>query len=352
LFTFGLTGHSILLRALIHHGIKLQWYSNDYKKLYLDNFKYNYDCIHILFLDRNDFNKSFKYINLLPQIITIFLIRDPISKFKTGLNHGGYKKGCNDYDIVDNNIPIQQILDRVQYPFLEQITLEYMLNYWIKHGVWLYDSIIKNICKEKIYFLDMENLMPNKILLTLADLKLKFKLNNVENLEILQNIVFGPYRYILPIIINFSFKSIDIKVYIELKDRMTNGNINLNYILKYKHNLLKDIVFSISKLDFKYLNSQLIKQISDFQKDFLDILDNKIKDIENKKWSENDILNEFKNNKLIRNKVFNMLYKELNFIKQHRPDIVASWKYYQEFEKMCEELDGESEIKQIENNSN
>ncbi|EAJ9918362.1 DUF2972 domain-containing protein, partial [Campylobacter jejuni] len=27
-------------------------------------------------------------------------------------------------------------------------------------------------------------------------------------------------------------------------------------------------------------------------------------------------------------------------IKQHRPDIVASWKYYQEFEKMCQELDG------------
>ncbi|HEC1284501.1 TPA: DUF2972 domain-containing protein, partial [Campylobacter upsaliensis] len=22
----------------------------------------------------------------------------------------------------------------------------------------------------------------------------------------------------------------------------------------------------------------------------------------------------------------------------HRPDIVASWKYYKEFEKMCEEL--------------
>ncbi|EHK8965702.1 DUF2972 domain-containing protein, partial [Campylobacter jejuni] len=23
----------------------------------------------------------------------------------------------------------------------------------------------------------------------------------------------------------------------------------------------------------------------------------------------------------------------------HRPDIVASWKYYQEFEQMCKELD-------------
>ncbi|WP_257797125.1 DUF2972 domain-containing protein, partial [Campylobacter jejuni] len=26
--------------------------------------------------------------------------------------------------------------------------------------------------------------------------------------------------------------------------------------------------------------------------------------------------------------------------KQHRPDIVASWKYYQEFEQMCKELNG------------
>ncbi|EAL4811231.1 hypothetical protein DPC70_08795, partial [Campylobacter jejuni] len=30
----------------------------------------------------------------------------------------------------------------------------------------------------------------------------------------------------------------------------------------------------------------------------------------------------------------------LTTLKQHRPDIVASWKYYQEFEKMCKELDG------------
>ncbi|EAK2257115.1 DUF2972 domain-containing protein, partial [Campylobacter jejuni] len=28
-------------------------------------------------------------------------------------------------------------------------------------------------------------------------------------------------------------------------------------------------------------------------------------------------------------------------IKQYRPDIVASWKYYQEFEQMCKELDGD-----------
>ncbi|WP_275583319.1 DUF2972 domain-containing protein [Campylobacter molothri] len=36
----------------------------------------------------------------------------------------------------------------------------------------------------------------------------------------------------------------------------------------------------------------------------------------------------------------NKFDKDYVHIKQHRPDIVASWKYYQEFEKMCEELDG------------
>ncbi len=33
-----------------------------------------------------------------------------------------------------------------------------------------------------------------------------------------------------------------------------------------------------------------------------------------------------------------ILDKELIFIKKERPDIVDSWKYYKEFEKMCENL--------------
>ncbi|EFR5254122.1 DUF2972 domain-containing protein, partial [Campylobacter jejuni] len=37
----------------------------------------------------------------------------------------------------------------------------------------------------------------------------------------------------------------------------------------------------------------------------------------------------------------------LSHIKQHRPDIVASWKYYQEFEKMCKELDDDIQKKDL-----
>ncbi|EAH6971378.1 DUF2972 domain-containing protein, partial [Campylobacter jejuni] len=52
-----------------------------------------------------------------------------------------------------------------------------------------------------------------------------------------------------------------------------------------------------------------------------------------------DVLNYLKENKELRVKLKNILDKELVHIKQHRPDIVASWKYYQEFEQMCKELD-------------
>ncbi|HEB9417029.1 TPA: DUF2972 domain-containing protein, partial [Campylobacter coli] len=338
LFTFGLTAHGIMLRVMNSYGIKLQPYSNDYKTLYLDNFKYDFDCLHILMLNPNDFIKSYKYIKLLPDITTIFLIRDPIKKIKTGLNHGGYKKKCKSYDIIDSIVPISKILDRVEYPYHKNLTIGHMLNFWLNNGVWYYDSIVKNI-KSEIYYLDVEKLMPNNILELLNVLKLRFNLKEIKNTEILQKIVVGKYRYILPIIISFSFNCMEIKVYIELKDRITSNNINLDKIINLDHKLLQDISFSVNKSDFVKLNNVFLEKIQKFQEVFLDILEQKIIELEGKKWTEKDILDELKNNKTAREKLYRILYKELDHIKQHRPDIVASWKYYQEFEKICEELD-------------
>ncbi|EIE1777948.1 DUF2972 domain-containing protein, partial [Campylobacter jejuni] len=59
------------------------------------------------------------------------------------------------------------------------------------------------------------------------------------------------------------------------------------------------------------------------------------------KIKETNIINFMKGDKKIRLKCKKVFDEHLLFIKQHRSDIVASWKYYQEFEKMCEELDGD-----------
>ncbi|EAJ3992002.1 DUF2972 domain-containing protein, partial [Campylobacter jejuni] len=52
-----------------------------------------------------------------------------------------------------------------------------------------------------------------------------------------------------------------------------------------------------------------------------------------------DVLDYFKKNISVAKSYKDILDEELVYIKQHRPDIVASWKYYQEFERMCKELD-------------
>ncbi|MBK1993785.1 DUF2972 domain-containing protein [Campylobacter novaezeelandiae] len=65
----------------------------------------------------------------------------------------------------------------------------------------------------------------------------------------------------------------------------------------------------------------------------------RVKEIEiKKKIQEKEILNHFKQNKEMALKFKKILDEEhLPYIKEQRPDIVKSWKYYQEFERMCEE---------------
>ncbi|EAL0255263.1 hypothetical protein DO864_08840, partial [Campylobacter jejuni] len=55
---------------------------------------------------------------------------------------------------------------------------------------------------------------------------------------------------------------------------------------------------------------------------------------------EKDILHYLSLDKKYRDIYLKIINYNLTTLKQHRPDIVASWKYYQEFEKMCKELDG------------
>ncbi len=63
------------------------------------------------------------------------------------------------------------------------------------------------------------------------------------------------------------------------------------------------------------------------------------KEIENKKkLSESQVLEYLREHTYLRIKFKQILDEHLAYIKQERPDIVASWKYYQEFERMCAEM--------------
>ncbi|HEB7728142.1 TPA: DUF2972 domain-containing protein, partial [Campylobacter jejuni] len=79
------------------------------------------------------------------------------------------------------------------------------------------------------------------------------------------------------------------------------------------------------------------KSIFTFLNNFIDNFNYYYNDYLKNIRDEKYILHYFKNNIKDRQILKQILDKELSYIKQHRPDIVASWKYYQEFEKICED---------------
>lgn len=97
----------------------------------------------------------------------------------------------------------------------------------------------------------------------------------------------------------------------------------------------------IDKNDFKQLkqNNLLFSTIKHYLHDFLHEIKITIDETESKMMKEKDVIDYFAKNKSLVHTFFNIFENDLNHLKQHRPDIVASWKYYQEFERICKELE-------------
>ncbi|MCH5336672.1 MAG: DUF2972 domain-containing protein, partial [Campylobacter sp.] len=87
-------------------------------------------------------------------------------------------------------------------------------------------------------------------------------------------------------------------------------------------------------------NDKLFEATKNYLKDFAYKLDERMKLEDSLMLNEKDVLEYLRNNKQARLDLKSILDEELAHVEAHRPDIVASWKYYQEFENMCEELDG------------
>lgn len=100
----------------------------------------------------------------------------------------------------------------------------------------------------------------------------------------------------------------------------------------------------IHKDDYRKLqnDNEFFKRLSKYLKEFISKLHARIEIEDDLMLKTTDVLEHLRINKKARLSAKSILDYELIYIKQQRPDIVASWKYYQEFEKMCEELDGES----------
>ncbi|EAK0956275.1 DUF2972 domain-containing protein, partial [Campylobacter upsaliensis] len=77
-------------------------------------------------------------------------------------------------------------------------------------------------------------------------------------------------------------------------------------------------------------DKEIKERLKSYFKEFVKVLDERVKFRKEHALNENDVLEYFKNNKTLALQFKALLDKELIHIKQTRPDIIASWKYYEE----------------------
>lgn len=99
-----------------------------------------------------------------------------------------------------------------------------------------------------------------------------------------------------------------------------------------------EIIITMQKESFKQLkrNKQLFEKVIKYLNQLIFCIEKQRQIEDSKALNEQHLLDYLKNNPLLSNKFDNVLGEHLAYIKQVRPDIVESWKYYAEFKQILE----------------
>ncbi|HEB7643121.1 TPA: DUF2972 domain-containing protein [Campylobacter coli] len=376
---FGLSGGGALSSFFQKCGLNMHY---DFHRSFLKSYYLNYNLFkeryrnNILYYTEWGLNTLYreKFLSLfLKKVIILFLVRDPISRLKTAVNHHTNNPD-KDVRLFNLSSDFNKILNCKKYgtsivgKFANAPMIEY-LNFWFFTDRWfLYNSLLSSIRNFEVFYIDMEEIKPAKAFDTMCDLANKFGFKKPTDKKFFEGVMNGDFLGILPFTLYIHSKDIDnvyslMKSYENLSSLKDNDGIHLqitstNLIEFYKQSK-EYINFTKEFFDkpLKYENLGIFLKPQEFERlkqdsklfdvtkrylnNFIEALEERI-DLEKAKlFKEKDVLNYLKENKELRVKLKNILDKELVHIKQHRPDIVASWKYYQEFEQMCKELDQE-----------
>ncbi len=380
---FGLSGGGALSSFFQKCGLNMHY---DFHRSFLKSYYLNYNLFkerhrnNILYYTEWGLNTLYreKFLSLfLKKVIILFLVRDPISRLKTAVNHHTNNPD-KDVRLFNLSSDFNKILNCKKYgtsivgKFANAPMIEY-LNFWFFTDRWfLYNSLLSSIRNFEVFYIDMEEIKPAKAFDTMCDLANKFGFKKPTDKKFFEGVMNGDFLGILPFTLYIHSKDIDnvyslMKSYENLSSLKDNDSIHLqitstNLVEFYKQSK-EYINFTKEFFDkpLKYENLGIFLKPQEFERlkqdsklfdvtkrylnNFIEALEERIELEKAKLFKEEDVLNYLKENKELRVKLKNMLDKELVHIKQHRPDIVASWKYYQEFEQMCKELDDDIQEK-------
>ncbi|WP_126267838.1 DUF2972 domain-containing protein, partial [Campylobacter jejuni] len=342
--------------------------NNNYNR-YLDSYKLltNSKNYNVLVLSGhkviNDTDKLFCLI--AKKIPYLCVVRDPISLLKPLVNHHQnnnqiIRKIALDFDYknyIESAILYHQTFVKngtIEYSYGKEPNLNNLLRYLdgnmniLNHRI---ESLKHSI--EKIHYIDMGDIMQEYAFNTFKKLSQIFHFPKPED-ELLfkAKVCRNDILILLPFILTVFLKDYEIidnqnkesiEILISTYQISTNmiNKININHIIFKENAYFDNLVCLCNQIDYDILkrHEKIFNRVKRYIHDFIYTMYLQEQNERNKLFKEEDILNYLKKNKDLALKLKGILDKDYIHIKKHRPDIVASWKYYQEFEKMCKELD-------------
>ncbi|TLD90509.1 DUF2972 domain-containing protein [Helicobacter sp. MIT 03-1614] len=329
---------------------------------YFHQFTKNFKDSTFIYLPIREFVKSAsKFYALIPYSKALLTARDPISNLKSFVQliipkEGWDTRASNPITITLQSNPNEVCQNLVGYwsmdsksnlhigdaPSFE--TISYFIDTEQYAGAF-HDTQLKNalINLKDSVIIDMSEIVGEKTFDTIKRLskELGFPAPIEEEKEKFATQRAIEYLNFLPI--TFQVEISKRKIHIIIQDNAYKTNyLNITPLLFNKQDCFYErIIICTTKEDWDILKKQDIKMLEEVKAYLLRLISRlqQQKEIENKKkLSESQVLEYLREHTYLRIKFKQILDEHLAYIKQERPDIVASWKYYQEFERMCAEM--------------
>lgn len=340
------TGHTSIVKSLQKFGITIQDHIFSIEQQYTLYYKAlleNKPCVIGIYVYQLN-NEKYYYKNLKFMFLSqgkpiLWLLRDPLSRFKILLLKP--KKDIIYHFNESSNLKLLE--NRFEYFNILTEMAEFIA---LPYGSFSYGNIYEFLCKwglcDDLTFLDFAELAPEKIFDTCYKLSLQYDFpilpskdslnkrayNTIYELFFLQPLIYEICGIEIVISIvrfyyftEFKKDSVEISELLSLNKKGFDKEIlicveqnNLNIIADNKDYIAKKLQFFIDKL----------KEVIEYETKFY-------------KTSENAIIKYLQNDTKSCKILSEIFAREVGFVKKLRPDIVASWKYYNEFEKMCAE---------------
>lgn len=339
------------------------WYSaNDIFKMnynYLLNSEISAPCMPAIvsknYYEYGNYEKNFFLLNKSCDIF--FIVRDPITIIKTALNHIDNLYAYNNFQ----NNPLYRKITYLNYSFADlfpKILYAYSKAYKVdvKDVIKCLDnsqfyytlderiSMLKNVSKE-IVCINFEDIKPKNIFNTLNKLAKKFNFKKpLEEYGYIFEKRINMYEGLLHLPVTINIFNIEIIITTPYMFSLDKDNMN-NYenITKFffESNFILDNIMIVcikGSINIFLKNKKWI-EFKNYIISYIDAFEQYIKDVRRNLISEKDILVYLREYPSLSLAFKKHIDKNISYIKEYYPEYIETWKYYQEFEKMCEELD-------------